>query len=718
MALKKYCIIALVAIMVMVLSVGSPIALAAEPTLQSGVMEYGGYNRTYEYYVPTSYNETGEPVPLVFSFHGLGSNGIDQEDLTSFAELAEQEGFIAVFPDATDIEGSHPILISLPGNTIMWNLGGPGSLQYHYDVDDLGFIAELVDSFKSTYKIDASRVYATGMSNGAMLTYYVSMMLPGTFAGFAAVCSPMTLNLFEPYMDFDLDVGCPVTMILMQGTLDPIVPYDGLEDATGSVDQTIDYWKDVNNTTTGPATTVWNATEEDTTVVTRYAYGGGTNGTEVVLYKVQGGGHTWPGSYQYAPAFYIGVTSYECNATQEIWNHLKDHALPPLPPIRKSPKVVTKGEEFEVTITFAALADNFTDITLTDTAPEDWDVSVDEDWTDPTAKYAQASGNETTYTWDDPYDEGTAFTAVYKVTVPNDAAPGTYTFAGSLNYSVGAESNEVAIAGNTRVTVVEEYTLTINSTTGGSVTMPGEEPPLIYRDGKVVYLIASPTTGYRFVNWTGDVGTIPTDDTTEKYTIITMEGDYEITAEFEKLPPTVTTNAAFAISTDFAYLDMNYNMGGYSSVDVRFAYTKSAASEWTYTSWVSKSASGTYTEMVSGLEPATQYNFTAQLKYNSTVIEGIIREFTTATTSPTGCFIATAAYGTSTAEQLDVLREFRDGVLLKSTVGSRLVDLYYQVSPPIADFISEHSVVRTLVRELLIDPIVWLVEATGDIWQN
>jgi hypothetical protein len=83
-----------------------------------------------------------------------------------------------------------------------------------------------------------------------------------------------------------------------------------------------------------------------------------------------------------------------------------------------------------------------------------------------------------------------------------------------------------------------------------------------------------------------------------------------------------------------------------------------------------------------------------------------------------GCFIATAAYGTSTAEELDVLREFRDDVLLNSTVGSRLVDFYYRTSPPIADFISEHEVVRTLVRELLVDPIVWLVEATGDIWRN
>jgi len=81
-----------------------------------------------------------------------------------------------------------------------------------------------------------------------------------------------------------------------------------------------------------------------------------------------------------------------------------------------------------------------------------------------------------------------------------------------------------------------------------------------------------------------------------------------------------------------------------------------------------------------------------------------------------GCFIATAAYGTPTAKELDVLRAFRDDVLLKSTVGSRLVDLYYRVSPPMANFMSEHNVVRTLVRELLVDPIVRVLEATRAIW--
>ena len=80
------------------------------------------------------------------------------------------------------------------------------------------------------------------------------------------------------------------------------------------------------------------------------------------------------------------------------------------------------------------------------------------------------------------------------------------------------------------------------------------------------------------------------------------------------------------------------------------------------------------------------------------------------------CFIATAAYGTPTAEELDTLRTFRDEVLLQNSIGSGLVNLYYEISPPLADFISEHGVLRTLVRELFVDPAAWLVEATRAIW--
>ena len=80
-----------------------------------------------------------------------------------------------------------------------------------------------------------------------------------------------------------------------------------------------------------------------------------------------------------------------------------------------------------------------------------------------------------------------------------------------------------------------------------------------------------------------------------------------------------------------------------------------------------------------------------------------------------GCFIATAAYGCPTAEQIDILRGFRDGVLLGSAAGSQFADLYYRLSPPIADFISGHSFLKTVVRELLVDPVVWVIGAAGDV---
>jgi hypothetical protein len=83
-----------------------------------------------------------------------------------------------------------------------------------------------------------------------------------------------------------------------------------------------------------------------------------------------------------------------------------------------------------------------------------------------------------------------------------------------------------------------------------------------------------------------------------------------------------------------------------------------------------------------------------------------------------GCFIATAAYGTDTARQLDILREFRDEVLLRNGLGAKFVSFYYRTSPPIASFISQHEVLRTLVRVGLVDPIAKILTWTHDLWSE
>jgi len=516
MASKKYCIIALLAIMVLVLPMGTTVvAQESSPGLHTGwMMELGGdnitYNRTYEYYIPSSYD--GSDVPLLFSFHGLGSNGLDQIDLTKFDALAEQEGFIAVFPYATVLDrDDYPEaqLPPLPGAEIQWNLGA-GSLQYYAGIDDVGFVADMVDWFEDNYNIDASRIYSTGMSDGALFSYLLAFNLTGTFAAIAPVCAPM------PWGFGNLTTNA-ITVILTHGTADPILSYYGYGGSGGnvtySVDDTIAYWCGVDNISTEPVETVWGPTSRDSTVVHRYIYSGGTDGTEVILFKVEGGGHTWPGGLLYSA--YVGAVTTHIDGSALIWKH-----LPP-----------------------------------------------------------------------------------------------------------------------------EKYYLEISSTLGGDVTTPGQNAfanvestgaYMFFGAGTgdtVVDLEAVPkSSSWEFVNWTGDVSTIADVNSATTTITITPDRDREIIANFQ---------------------------------------VKSEEPE---------------------PEPEPE---------------------------PSGmCFIGTAAYGTSTAKQLDVLRDFRDDVLLKSTVGSRLVDLYYQVSPPIADFISEDTFVRLLVRELMIDPIVWMVEATGDMWRN
>jgi hypothetical protein len=235
----------------------------------------------------------------------------------------------------------------------------------------------------------------------------------------------------------------------------------------------------------------------------------------------------------------------------------------------------------------------------------------------------------------------------------------------------------------------------------------------------VVHLVAEAEEGYRFDEWTGNVGTIA--DVYAATTTITMNGDYSITANFEDVQPsqvypTVTTQAATNITTSSTRLSMSYTVGDFSPVEVRFAYKKSTDSAWSYTAWVSRTADGTHAEVLTELDFNTTYDFKARLRCGAIVVGGTTLQFTTDTPSPSGsgpCFIATAAYGTPTAKQIDLLRGFRDVVLLKSAPGSKFVALYYQLSPPIANFIAANELLTTLVRELLVDPIAWVVRPTG-----
>jgi uncharacterized repeat protein (TIGR02543 family) len=176
--------------------------------------------------------------------------------------------------------------------------------------------------------------------------------------------------------------------------------------------------------------------------------------------------------------------------------------------------------------------------------------------------------------------------------------------------------------------------------------------------------------------------------------------DVTVTANFEVGGAYTLTMAASPVMGGTAY-DVTgafpYNEGEVVSIQAV------AASGYQFAGWAAPAGS-----FANAYASATTFTMPSQ----NVVVTATFQVVQTSS----GCFIATAAYGSPNAEQLDVLRGFRDGALLESAAGSQLVALYYRLSPCIADFISASGFLRTVVRELLVDPMVWVVGAAGDIW--
>ncbi len=272
---------------------------------------------------------------------------------------------------------------------------------------------------------------------------------------------------------------------------------------------------------------------------------------------------------------------------------------------------------------------------------------------------------------------------------------------------------------------VPAYTLDVtwSPEQGGTADDVTDDAP--YAAGTAVNITAVPKPGYMFGSWTSQPEDITIGNRMAAQTFLVMPaGNVTVTANFQLRPdvPTVTTNAATDITVFSARISMTYTTGNFSEVDVRFAAKRGTDVTWFPTAWVTRTEDGTYTLVMTDLSANTEYDFRAEIRYNDTVDSGDVRRFITAGQTaiffPPFCFIATAAYGTPSAEQIDVLREFRDDVLVRSSVGLRLVTLYYQLSPPVAEVISESGFLRTLTRELLVGPIVRMVDATGHLWRS
>jgi len=263
-------------------------------TTVSGSFEYGGIERTYSFYVPATYNPTN-PVPVVFNLHGLGTDGAYQAQYRDFRPIADTANFIVVHPDGSTMFGQH-----------FWNYGSVlGST-----VDDVGFLEALLDTISVHYSVNASRIYCAGMSNGSFMAYYLACQ-SNRFAAIGTVTGSMSVDMYDTCVPEH-----PVPVLHIHGTSDNTNAYAGTSTMKG-VDDTNEFWVVQNNCNPVPAVIpIPDINTSDNATATRYLYSGGTNGHTVELFKVTGGGHTWPG---WPVSGSSGNTCMDFDACKEIW---------------------------------------------------------------------------------------------------------------------------------------------------------------------------------------------------------------------------------------------------------------------------------------------------------------------------------------------------------------------------------------------------------------
>ena len=277
-------------------------ARAVAPPLEVGRIEHGGRQRTYAYYAPA-----GEgPFPLVMALHGRLGDGKGQERLASLAEIAERERFIAVFPD---------------GYRRSWNDARHVGPAAEAGIDDAGFLDALVDEFVAHHGAAPARVYAMGMSNGAMMALTLACGASAKFAGVVAVAGLLPDG-------FRCAPRRPLSVAVVAGDEDPVVPYRGgaLGRGHGAVLSAADTLEVLRRTEgcpdRAPPRALPDADPGDGTTTELMGWTGCTGEVEVRLYAVHGGGHTWPGGLQYLPVRWVGRTARDFSASEEGWHFM------------------------------------------------------------------------------------------------------------------------------------------------------------------------------------------------------------------------------------------------------------------------------------------------------------------------------------------------------------------------------------------------------------
>jgi polyhydroxybutyrate depolymerase len=283
-------------------------AAGGKGSLSKGTLVTAERDRDYLLYTPSGLAGR-QAVPLVMVFHGGGgtARGIAREVGRSLHAIADREKFYVVYPDSVDK---------------MWDFGSDLISESREErVDDKAFFAQLLDKLMLALPIDSQRVFATGISRGGMASYFVACSLPGRIRAIAPVAMPLP-EFMRPLCENAHDVGVAV----MNGTDDPLVPFEGGQVTVGrrergavmSTDATIEFWRARNGCAAEPVERETLNAARDRTQVHRSSWTD-CDYAPVLLYQIEGGGHTWPSGRQYLPRLAIGRVTRDIDGAAEVW---------------------------------------------------------------------------------------------------------------------------------------------------------------------------------------------------------------------------------------------------------------------------------------------------------------------------------------------------------------------------------------------------------------
>lgn len=286
--------------------------------ISSHSLVHNGEERTYHVRLPQDFR-ANKRHPLALVLHGGSGRGVDFDRVMTSGTLhaaAEARDVVLVFPE---------------GINKQWNDGRTEIFRGDEPHDDVGFISVLIDTLIEDYGVDASRVYATGISNGGFMSVRLAMELSNKLAAVV----PVTAQVSQAIAD--RQPTHPISVMFVNGTDDPLVPYEGghvrlfrVGRSRGEVLSTelsTRLFREHNNCVTTPVEEqLEDYDPDDGTTVQVRIYGDCDAGTEVVLIKVNGGGHTWPGGNQYLRPKRIGLVSRDIDASELILDFLLSHS--------------------------------------------------------------------------------------------------------------------------------------------------------------------------------------------------------------------------------------------------------------------------------------------------------------------------------------------------------------------------------------------------------